>query len=819
MTNKVDDKYKIMIASAWEKYNKKDFVGAKKICIQINNDFPDKLGANYLLGIIYLDEDKFIDSSKELKIALTKDYEKNAGGFINYTLGRNYGKQTYIGNENPLYDKDLSRKYFEQALEYEKYPENTITELHYIYQNNYKIIQLFKDAIKKFPENLDFVITLSDIYLKIGEVDNQKKVLLAVKNKFNSTHLLYKLSKIELSIKNFEKSRELINQAKGINVNPKSEFALQLELANIYYSEGNINKAKEIFFDNFNKEKNTDNFWFGLIGVLMCVDNKDYDDFTILLSKMEITKQFIIDDWFGDMPIYFDSSICVGIYLLENEKDVIKKLNVLKKRQTDKDILGKIELLKYSLYKNIGEETLCLNTIKKSIKYLNTYHYDFLFIELREAYHSVFYNLIESDKSIDDLIIDLSAILKEEYSFRKVFLSSLEFIIQELHNQKEYELIIELYENFSTEEVDKLDIWFEVAYAFNKLEKVDKAKYAYHKNLRIKGESSALLNNLANLYEKEDKFDEAIDMYQKALSLESDDTLIKTNLENTLDKQKKMINQTHKKDALNKIFLNAVELLKSENFFTLESLYIFLLNCRKEDDFDNWNLPIQNEMFPILMSTNEKKAMELKNNWISKNYIIKVEETDEYDIPYFQINPYIDREVTILRDMVSEINLPQEWLTGLNNISIFQLNELNYTETSKRIIKINKKYRPLISRDYNELIFNYLVGNKKSTIILSGSFVELILTYYCERKKIKKVEYKNTSGKIIKKNLYDCVLFDLISFIDDKKYFGNDFFPLTNLSRVYRNFIHPGVELKNHLDKTKSDLCFISSIEILRKII
>ena len=52
-----------------------------------------------------------------------------------------------------------------------------------------------------------------------------------------------------------------------------------------------------------------------------------------------------------------------------------------------------------------------------------------------------------------------------------------------------------------------------------------------------------------------------------------------------------------------------------------------------------------------------------------------------------------------------------------------------------------------------------------------------------------------------------------------KKYFGNDFFPLTNLSRVYRNFIHPGVELKNSLDKTKSDLCFISSIEILRKIL
>jgi tetratricopeptide (TPR) repeat protein len=476
-------------------------------------------------------------------------------------------------------------------------------------------------------------------------------------------------------------------------------------------------------------------------------------------------------------------------------------------------------LLKCSLHKHIGEKTQRLKAIKESLKYLNTYHYEFILTELSEAYSDVFYDFIESEKSIDKLVLEISTTLEYEYSFRKVYLENLVYIIEELHKQKKYKLIIGLYEKFSKQQIDKADIWFEVGYAFNELGNLEKAKYAYNRSIDIKGESSATFNNLANIYKKENKLDQAIDMYQKALSLESDDDLIKNNLENALNKQKKITNETQKKNAINKIFLNAVELLKSENFFTLESLYNFLLNCRKEDEFDNWHLPIQDEMFPVLMNTNAKKSLELKDNWISKNYLIQGEETDEYDIPYFQINPYIDTEVNRLRGIVSEINLPQEWLTGLNNISIFQLNELNYSETSKRIAKINKKYRPLISRDYNELIFNYLVGNKKSTIVLSGSFVELILTYYCERKKIKKIEYKNASGNTIKKNLYDCVLFDLISFIDDKKYFGNDFFPLTNLSRVYRNFIHPGVELKNSLDKTKSDLCFISSIEILRKII
>lgn len=816
---KDEKKYKLQIESAWKKYEEKDMSGAKKICIQIKDEFPDKLGASYLLGIIYFDKNQFVESVKELKEALKIDNEKKAGGFINYWLGKNYGYQTFSENENPLYDKDSSRKYYEQALEYKNCPEDTINQLHYIYQNDYKIVQLFKNAIKKFPDNLNFFLTLSDTYFKIGQIENQEKVLLTAKEKHSSTHLLYELSKIELNKKNFNESRELIKLAKELNENPKSEFALQLELANICYAEGDLKKAKEIYTESFNKEKNTDNFWFGLIGVLMCVDNADYSDFTSLIATMEITKQFIIDDWFGDMPIYFDSQRAIGIDLPVKEKNAIKKLNSLKKTQSNEDILGKIELLKCSLHKHIGEKTQRLKAVKESIKYLNTYHYKFILAELNEAYSDVFYHLVETNKSIDNLITEIVTTLEDEYSFRQVFLEYLEPVIDELHKQKKYELVISLYEKFSKQQIDKADIWFEVGYAFNELGNLEKAKYAYNRCNDIKGETSATLNNLANIYKKEDKLDKAIDMYQKALSLESDDDLVKNNLENALNKQKEITKEAQKKSAINKLFLNAVDLLKSENFFTLESLYIFLLNCRKEDEFDNWNLPIQDEMFPVLMNTNAKKASELKDNWISKNYIIQVEETDEYDIPYYHINPHLDAEVNRLRDIVAEINLPQEWLTGLSNISLFQLNELNYSDTTKRILKVNKKYRPLIIRDYNELIFNYLVGNKKSTIVLSGSFVELILTYYCERKKIKIIEYKSTSGKSIKKDLYDCVLFDLISFIEEKKYFGNDFFPLTNLSRVYRNFVHPGVELKNSLDKTKSDLCFISSIGILSKII
>jgi hypothetical protein len=38
-----------------------------------------------------------------------------------------------------------------------------------------------------------------------------------------------------------------------------------------------------------------------------------------------------------------------------------------------------------------------------------------------------------------------------------------------------------------------------------------------------------------------------------------------------------------------------------------------------------------------------------------------------------------------------------------------------------------------------------------------------------------------------------------------------------NISRIYRNFVHPGKELREaeSLNQAKADLCFVSTIEIL----
>ncbi|MCP3940194.1 MAG: tetratricopeptide repeat protein [Desulfobacteraceae bacterium] len=157
------EEYKNQISGAWKKYEEKDFESAKELCLQIKTEYPDQLEANYLLGKISFDEKAFEDSIGVLKQALRKDGEKKAGGFINYWIGRNYGEETF-SLENPIYNKDLSRVSYEKALEYENYPEDVIIQLNYIYQNNYKLIDLYKRATKKFPENLNFYLTLSTVY-------------------------------------------------------------------------------------------------------------------------------------------------------------------------------------------------------------------------------------------------------------------------------------------------------------------------------------------------------------------------------------------------------------------------------------------------------------------------------------------------------------------------------------------------------------------------------------------------------------------------------------------------------------------------------
>lgn len=791
------EEYKNQISSAWKKYEEKDSESAKELCLQIKTEYPDQLGVNYLLGIISFDEKEFEDSIRALKHALRKDDEKKAGGFINYWIGRNYGEKTF-SLENPIYNKDLSRVSYEKALEYESYPEDVISQLNYIYQNDFKLIDLYKRATKKFPENLNFYLSLSTAYEKVGQAEEQEKILLQANEKLKSSHILFELGQLSLKKKNCKVARKYFQSAEKLNKNKGTEFALQVMIANTHKEEGALENAKKIYIDAFNKERNSENFWFGLIGVLMCERDSDYPEFITLLTTMEVTKQFIIDDWFGDMPIYLDSQIAFGIDLPFNEKDSIKKLNILKKTQKNEDILGKIELIKYSLYKHLGNRPKRIKSLKESTKFLNTYHYDFILNELAESYSDMFYHLVEEKKSIDKLIKEIISTLKNEYSFRDVFIEHVESIIEELHKQKKYQEEIKIYDLLSKQQVDKADIWFEVGYAFNELGNFKKSKYSYNRVIELKGETSAVLNNLALLLEGDDDWISAKELFEKAVKLGPDDVTAQNNLQRLT---KKIKVETKNIERWEKNQREALKNVKNENVYIHQKLF-----CLIDSEDDDKNIIASYGQLSGILKASPEKVQELLKNFLNKNYITKVQDHNiDTNSNVYRVNNIVRRFVLKRKQRIEE---NKDLSVIGERINIDSLENLGFDK--HLLSKIDSKIsdttlKAILKRDLRENVLALLTDSYKTVLVLSGSVIETLIMNRVLDSGI--TSHLPSSHAKKRKKVITMNLSELLFTADENKIIEIQLYHFSQALKQYRNYIHPAVEIRKGKSKeiTKRD--------------
>jgi hypothetical protein len=258
-----------------------------------------------------------------------------------------------------------------------------------------------------------------------------------------------------------------------------------------------------------------------------------------------------------------------------------------------------------------------------------------------------------------------------------------------------------------------------------------------------------------------------------------------------------------------------LSLLAKENDFVITKLKAFTANFKIDSEQKNLQLPIPRWKFKILMETNEQISISLLNQWTEKGYLYKTDQRGDYREVVYELNPYLEKQVK----SISKTKIPDNWIQGMSEISIDNLQELSYFSSIEQIKKVKLKYRNLMLRDIDELFLSYIMKNHKSVIILSGSLVELLLIYYCEKKHINLLSYQ---GKVknISRKLYDADLGELLSYFENKKMLGDATIHLGNISRIYRNFVHPGKELRESedLDQTKADLCFVSTIEIIKSI-
>jgi len=409
-----------------------------------------------------------------------------------------------------------------------------------------------------------------------------------------------------------------------------------------------------------------------------------------------------------------------------------------------------------------------------------------------------------NSKEIKEKIKSLKKLYDEE-KFDDAHAESESFVL-ELFKEKKYKDIVE-----ADKKLESVPIIFEVAYAYSEMGDENKAEEIYETILSFPGEenNSAILNNLSNIKKSKGKIKEAFDLIQKAKKKDTEDEIIDRNYQNLLG----IINE---QEAIEQNYKNAVSLIQKENDFVIGKLKNFFTNIKKESGLKNNQIAIPNWKFKVLMGTDDQKADSLKKQWIEKGYIRKTDQRTENLVSVYEINCHIEKAI----EKAQNTKINKKWIDGFENIDILKLEKIGYFEILPRIRKINKKFKFLLERDFNELTFNYLAGNEKSVIVIAGSSIEAVLIYHCEKKKIKKINYQ-IQNKAIQKDLYDCDLGDLLNYFEQGKIMSDLLVHLGNISRIHRNFIHPGKEVREFekLDQTKSDLCYISAVEIIKKLI
>jgi tetratricopeptide (TPR) repeat protein len=387
------------------------------------------------------------------------------------------------------------------------------------------------------------------------------------------------------------------------------------------------------------------------------------------------------------------------------------------------------------------------------------------------------------------------------------FVSTIEEYIEELYGQNEHSRIVEIFHSdFCYPKVNYY--FFEVAFSLNKNGFVDEAEIVYENILRTQPNNTAVLNNLSLIKLSKNKINEAYKLINHGYEVDPHDQNISTNIKTISLKYQEM-------QKYHEFYKKCSTYLADENDFVLNKLKTFLLNVDKDPTCKLGKIPIPSWKFSVLMATDKQKATSLKDQWIEKYYIRATDEKGDYSETIYEINPLLKLEL----DKISNIRLNDKWLKGFENLSLTVLNEFGYFEIKTRLNKVNKKFRDLILRDFDELVINHVIKNEKTVVVLSGSLIEALLTYHCEKKKILKIKYQK-GNKTIHKNLHDCDLGDLLTFFEQQNVLGDLIVHLGNISRIQRNYVHPGKELreKDTLDDSKAELCFISTLEIIKQI-
>jgi len=814
----LDQNIKEEISKFWDFLDEENIEKADEISDKLLIKQPENAHIHYIKGHVEFKKNEFKESIKSFEEALERSKDERLSSFTNYWIGEVYDHNTgdiLSENENEIFDSEKAEKYFLRSVSFNEFPSNVVDKLgSYFRENPEEALKIIPESIKKYPEEIDYYIKLSYVYkLTYEDDDNYIKTLKEAYNNCPKTSdLVILIAKHYQNKKEFDTANVYFDEAKILTDDSKEIDLVNFEQGHIELLNSNFEKAIIQYDKCINSNNTSIRFLSQLSLSYSLLKENNIDRTTDLIEGIDISElQFVslTEDY-----IFLNMNIAVPISLPFFFKDFLQSLHPLESIKKTR-LASKISFIKSLLFK---EEEDYLRQIDELLNSTSILNYDFLFGEISEAIYKYFVSdnmknskamkLAEKVQNNVKVLNDLS-----DYHY--------ESIINHLFENNKHELICNFTEVLGFDKPNS-NILFKLSYSYREIGNMSKAKSGYQNYLNEFGESNAVLNNLGNIFKSEGNTEKATELYSKAIEVEPDDKIAKDNLKNI--ENQKILDEEKEKEANKRIneYKASLTTLKTENKYVLEKLNNFVVNLKAEDEIENNQVAIPNYKFAVLMQTSREKAESLKDRFLEKKYIYKTNKRNDYRVVVYEINPLIEE---VIKGHLEELNqvVEDSWIKGFEDITTEKLKRIKYFTSLKKIERINKKFSKYISRDFKELVFNYLIGNQKATIVLSGSMVEFLIIYYCEKKRIRTITYTNQrSMNVVNRNLYDSTLFELITYADENNLFGRDFPYLGNLLRVYRNLIHPGLELKNDLgkiDKSKLEISFIGAMEILNKVI
>ena len=798
---KEDKPYQKELDDAWQDFEnnklEQSFGKAEKIII----NYPDAVGALFLQAQISFTQNHFKDALKYFELCLEKDVEKKNYGLIYYWIARIYD---YFGfeSDNDIRDTSKAKLFYDKALSYDNYPADTFIRLLRDNENTANLEYLNR-GIDEFPKFVSLYVRL----FYNSRINDNKYVLDTLEKGYSETKsytIGFLIGKFFEHNKKHKKAIHSFNKyLKGVTN--------QADKADFYFSIGaNQFKLKEI--DNavtsFERALDLKDGNKGHIDLIYCyLVSNQYD-----LAVKHIEK-INFEDFFFDLPLVDDFTLMENDFQIDLlnfiDYKIFEGLLTDLSKKTEKELTLKVNLVLVLILNHLEKYREKLRILRKCV---NEDTQDFILDNLRYAYSEYLESQLENDRSIEMLFKNLKTDISNNYSFEQNFKdsSSVNGIIRNLFSEKEYHKVVELSEFFSTDELLKKNFLFELAFSYAEIKREDLAQKFYLLNIQTEPNSSSSYNNVSIIFEHNNDSKSALTYISKAKELEPDKDLYIRNFKRIKEKFDQQKHQQSKYEA-------SVKALGNETDFAISKLKFFIENVKSHPEYLNESLPISSWMFPKLIGANKEMSLSLKKQWVNRGYIIELEERADNKVVQYSVNPILEKKIEELE--FSKVD--NKWVEGITSITTEGLLEIEYPSNILIISKVNKKYKKFILRDYKELTVNYLMKNEKATLILAGSLTEYLLTYYCEKKKIKKVEYSIENGGKKSKKLYDCVLGDLINYFEENQILGPEFHHLNNLSRIYRNYVHPGKELRGseELNMNKAKICFIGVSELLKKII